>query len=49
VTTRLLTVAAIAAAIAGVLAWLWSGDWRWMVTGLGAMVILATGAGAVKS
>jgi hypothetical protein len=46
VTTRLLTVAAIGAVIAGALLWMWTQDWRWMVTGLGAMVILVTGAGA---
>jgi hypothetical protein len=40
---RLLTMAAIAALLAGLLAWLWTGDWRWAITGAGAMVILAAG------
>jgi hypothetical protein len=43
VTDRLLTAAAVAAVIAGLLAWMWTGDWRWAVTGGGAMVILAAG------
>jgi hypothetical protein len=42
-TDRLLTMTAIAALIAGLLAWLWTGDWRWAITGAGAMVILAAG------
>jgi hypothetical protein len=48
VTDRLLTMAAIGAVIAGLLAWMWTGDWRWAVTGAGAMVILAAGLGSRK-
>jgi hypothetical protein len=27
---------AVAAGIAGAMAWMWTGDWRWAVTGAGA-------------
>lgn len=39
-------VAALAAALAaGLLAWMWLGDWRWAVTGVAAMlVLLVTGS-----
>jgi uncharacterized membrane protein len=43
VTDRLLTMAALAMLVAGLVAWMWTGDWRWAVTGAGAMVILAAG------
>lgn len=31
---------------AGLLAWLWLGDWRWAVTGLTALVVAAVASGA---
>lgn len=35
----------VAALVAGPLAWLWEGDWRWAVTGAGiALVLLTVGA-----
>jgi len=47
-TDRLLTTAAIGAVVLGLLAWMWTSDWRWAVTGTGAMVILAAGLGSQR-
>lgn len=33
-------VLGVAALVGGLLGWLWAGDWRWAVTGLGLMVVL---------
>lgn len=38
--TRLLTFAAVLALVAGALAATWLLDWRWLVTGVGAFVVL---------
>lgn len=36
---------AIAAGIAGLVAWAWTEDWRWVITGLGAFIGLAIAGG----
>lgn len=36
-----LTLVGVVALIAGCLAWPWTGEWRWAVTGLGALLVLA--------
>ena len=37
----------LVALAAGLLAWLWLGDWRWAVTGLVALVALAAIGAAI--
>lgn len=36
-----LPVLAVVLAVAGLMAWAWLGDWRWMVTGIGSMFVVA--------
>jgi asparagine N-glycosylation enzyme membrane subunit Stt3 len=36
-----LILPALASAVLGVVAWVWVGDWRWAVTGLAVMLLLA--------
>lgn len=31
----------------GTVAWAWTGEWRWVVTGLGALIVLASVGAAI--
>jgi uncharacterized membrane protein YjjP (DUF1212 family) len=46
--THPLIAAAFAVFVAGGIAWLWTGQWRWMVTAVGVAVVIALASGVVS-